>query len=192
MHALVTRTARLLALFGGVVLTFLIVMTALSVVGRTLNTIGYNAFIVANLPPVSAFLQNFGPINGDFEMVEAGMAVAIVAFLPWCTMIRGHATVDIFTAGLPGRVNRFIDLFWEIVMAVVLIVIAWRLFVGTADKMRYGETTFLLQFPIWWGYAVCAVLATVAAMVSLWIVAVRFAEWRGRPSVPIMSARVDH
>jgi len=110
------------------------------------------------------------------------MAIAVIAFLPWCSMRRGHATVDIFTANLPLSANRVIDLLWEAVLTIVLAVIAWRLFAGTADKMRYGETTFLLQYPVWWSFAACAVLAVVAALVSLWMTIVRFAEWRGKPA----------
>jgi TRAP-type C4-dicarboxylate transport system permease small subunit len=192
VHALANRVAWLLALIGGAVLCCMIAITFLSVAGRALNTFGFVPFIVNYLPPVSSFLQLFGPINGDYELVEAGMAVAIVAFLPWCSMIRGHATVDVFTSAFPARTNRFIDLLWEVLMTIVLGVITWRLFAGAADKMRNGETTFLLQFPVWWGYAICGVLAIVAVLVSAWMVAVRFAEWRGHPIAPAVSVRVDH
>ncbi len=172
----------MLALFGGAILIAMIAVTVLSVTGRILDTIGHSDFLAAHIPGAADFFQYFGPILGDFELVEAGMAIAVIAFLPWCSMRRGHATVDIFTANLPLSANRVIDLLWEAVLTIVLAVIAWRLFAGTADKMRYGETTFLLQYPVWWSFAACAVLAVVAALVSLWMTIVRFAEWRGKPA----------
>jgi len=85
---------------------------------------------------------------------------------------RGHATVDIFTSFLPDKPNRFLVFIWEVLFAIVLIVISWRLYVGTTDKMRYGETTFLLQFPVWWGFAACfaaSILAAIVAVYSAWM-----------------------
>lgn len=142
--------ARLSALTGGLVLAALIVMTSLSIVGR--------AFAFAGL----------GPVPGDFELVEAGIAFAVFAFLPWCTLNAGHATVDIFTNGLSEQVNRVLLAFWEIVMAATVAFIAWRLYEGMLGKVKNGETTFLLQFPVWWAYAACLVPACVTVVVALW------------------------
>jgi hypothetical protein len=47
----------------------------------------------------------------------------------------------------------------------VLILISWRLYEGLLSKMSNGETTFLLQFPIWWAYA-ASFAASVAAVSS--------------------------
>src|SRR5690606_10929070 len=98
-------------------------------------------------------------IPGDFELVEALTAFAVFAFLPWCQLQRGHASVDVFTRALPLRVNRAIDLVAEIVMTLVVLLIAWRLWHGMADKQRYHETSFILQFPLWWGFAAAFVAA---------------------------------
>jgi hypothetical protein len=48
-------------------------------------------------------LTTFGPVKGDFEVVEAGIAFSIFAFLPICQLHGGHATVDIFTNLMPKR-----------------------------------------------------------------------------------------
>jgi hypothetical protein len=51
------------------------------------------------------------------------------------------------------------------------------------DKMRYGETTFILQYPVWWGYAFAMVGAIVAVIVSVYMLAVRVGEVvTGRPA----------
>lgn len=161
-----------MALLGGLVLACLIVVTCISVAGRLLNTVGHYAFIKENIPFLSSILTQAGPILGDFELVEAGVAFAIMAFLPWCQLNRSHASVEVFTGFLPKTTNRFLAFFWELVFAFVIFVITWRLYVGTTDKMRYGETTFLLQFPVWWGYAACcaaAVIACIIAVYSAWL-----------------------
>ena len=58
-------------------------------------------------------------------------------------------------------------------MALVILLITWRLFAGMQDKLRYGETTFLLQFPVWWAYAACLGAACIACIVSLYCAALR-------------------
>ncbi|MEM9330331.1 MAG: TRAP transporter small permease [Pseudomonadota bacterium] len=170
MNRVMQTLARWMALLGGVVLMCLIAITCISVFGRILNTIGHNPYVKENVAMLSSWLTKAGPIVGDFELVEAGVAFAIMAFLPWCQLNRAHATVGLFTGFLPGASNRIIALIWEILFAFVIVVITWRIFVGTTDKMRYGETTFLLQFPVWWGYAACTFAAGVASLVAIYSV----------------------
>ena len=64
-----------LGLLGGVLLIVITLLTVVSVVGRSL--LG-------------------APVEGDFELVSAGCAIAVFAFLPWCQYRRGHVTVDVF------------------------------------------------------------------------------------------------
>ena len=90
------------------------------------------------------------------------------AFLPLCQLHSGHATVDVFTSLMPEKFNRFLIAFWEVLLAILIVVISWRLFVGMEDKMRYGETTFLLQFPIWWSYLASFLASVVAAIVAIY------------------------
>jgi len=167
-----------MALLGGVVLTCLIAVTCLSVIGRVLNTLGHSDFVKDKLTFAHDVLTWFGPITGDFEIVEAGVAFAIMAFLPLCQLNRSHAIVEVFTGFMPGKANRFLDLLWETLFSFILIVIAWRLFIGTTDKMRYGETTFMLQFPVWWGYAACTVAAGIACLVAVHSVWLRIGDLR--------------
>ena len=42
----------------------------------------------------------------DYELVEAGVAFAIFAFIPLCQIYGSHATVDIFTIVAARRVKR--------------------------------------------------------------------------------------
>jgi len=152
--------ARLMAILGGIVLALLTIMTVVSIGGRSLISFG------------------LGPVPGDFELVEAGAAFAVFAFLPWCQLNRGHATVDLFTNYLPAGVNRWIDLVSETLMTIVFVVLAWRLWVGMMDKIRYQETTFILQYPVWWGFASAMIGAVVCVIVSVYMTGVRVQEVR--------------
>ena len=187
LHSAMLRLAHAMAIIGGLVLSALIVLTGLSVLGRSLNGFLHGAG-EAIAPGLSQTLLDLGigPINGDFELVEAGVAFAIFAFLPLCQISGGHASVDIFTSRLPPGANRFLSMVIEIVFAAVLVLIADRLFDGMQSKIRNGQTTFLLQFPIWWAYAASFVGAVVAALVGVYMAYVRIAEFfTGRTQIPL-------
>lgn len=181
----VKAASQMLAVLGGVVLLALIVLTCVSVAGRGLNSLGHAQFVSDNLPAVAGLLTRLGPIQGDFELVEAGVAFAIFAFLPLCQLNGAHAVVDVFTSQFPARFNQTLAAFWEIVLAAVIVLIAWRLFVGMQSKLSYSETTFLLQFPVWWSYAASFFAAFVAAIVAVYCACARVAEvLTGRQYLP--------
>lgn len=150
--------ARGLAILGGLALVAITGLTVVSIAGRALTS------------------QGLGPLPGDFELVEALTAFAVFAFLPWCQLRRGHATVDAFTRWLPVRLNRAIDLVAELMMTLAVVLIAWRLWHGMWDKISYGETTFILQFPLWWGFAASMIAAASGVVVSVFILFQRLGE----------------
>ncbi len=160
-----------MALLGGVVLCLLVLMVCVSVAGRALGDAAHSGMVGA----LGAWLLDLGvgPILGDFELVEAGIAFAIFAFLPLTQLSGAHAQVDIFTAGMGPRVNNALVIFWSVIMAVIVVLITWRLFVGMQDKIRYNETTYLIQFPIWWAYAANLAAAIASSIVSIYCVAMR-------------------
>ena len=187
MHALMDRLARLFALAGGLVLCALVVLTCLSVLGRMLNSLLHGDAMQAAAPDLAAASSaaGVGPINGDFELVEAGMAFSIFAFLPLCQLSGAHASVDIFTDRLPPRAGRALRAAIEIVFAAVLVLIAWQLGEGMLSKLRSGQTTFLLEYPVWWAYAFSLAGAAAAALVAVYVAATRLAEaLSGRDILP--------
>ncbi|MEQ8335597.1 TRAP transporter small permease [Nisaea sp.] len=177
MAALVTRLARFMALLGGAVLLALIAITCISVLGRGLNTLGHSVLLNDVAPGLAEALLASGvaALTGDFEIVEAGIAFAVFAFLPICQLSAGHATVDIFTDQLPATVNRVLVAVWEVALTLVVLLIAWRLFDGLQGKYRNGETTFLLQFPVWWAYAASFAASVIAGVIALYAAGVRVA-----------------
>lgn len=169
------RLARLMAIIGGLVLTLLVVLVCVSVLGRGAGTFAYWDSFETFAPGFAQALQaaSIGPIPGDFELVEAGIAFAIFAFLPICQLRGGHATVDVFTSYLPTRINAALIAFWEVLLTLVILLITWRLFAGMLSKLGNGETTFILQFPIWWAYAASVAAAVGASVVAIYCAAAR-------------------
>ena len=149
MKRLVTRLATVSALLGGLVLCALIAMTCVSIAGRALNFLGT------------------GPVRGDFELIELGMAFVVFAFLPLAQLHDAHASVDLAVGAMPARTRRALLALWEVVLAAVMVLIAWRLYEGMLDRIQYNDTSYLLFIPLWWAYAACLVPAVIAVLISL-------------------------
>ncbi|MGI3170038.1 TRAP transporter small permease [Pseudooceanicola sp. C21-150M6] len=148
------RLAIGLALTGTVMLVLLTLLTAASVSGRALTGLG------------------FDQIAGDFELVELGTGFAVFCFLPWAQISGAHARVDLFRHRFSQTANRSLDLAAEIGAAAFAVLILWRLWLGMLDKRSYGETTLILQLPLWQGY-----LAALAGAVAIVLVSL-FCVWR--------------
>lgn len=178
MHRLIQSLARLTALAGGAVLIALIVLTTLSIVGRSLNKFFHRDFFDQTLTGLAQWVLDLGvgEINGSYELLEAGVAFAIFSFLPICQLYGAHATVDVFTSFMSRRKNRWIAAFWEVVLAAVLILIVNQLFGGMERYIRNGQTTLFLQFPVWWSYAASFAAGVVACITAVYCAGMRIAE----------------
>ena len=163
----VERLTKLFALFGGVMLMLLAVLTILSVIGRTINAYG------------------FGPIQGDFELVENGTAFVVFCALPYCQMRYGHVSVDILSRRFPALLSWLIAVLSHGMMSVIAFIITRQLYLGMMDKYQWGETTFILQLPAWWGYAAAlpaSALWLIASITAMMAVITRQASAREEPS----------
>lgn len=161
---LIRSLAALLAILGGLALIAVILATVTSVSGRALLSLG------------------LGPIRGDFELVELGTGFAVFAFLPWVQINRQHAAVEILTMHMGDRFNRLIDVVADLLMLAIALLLTWKHWEGTLDKLAYGETTFILQYPVWWAYASGLVGGIGFVLVSLWCVILSLRAFlTGRP-----------
>ncbi len=160
--------AWLSALFGGVVLLAAMVMTTVSVAGMSASKLG--KLLKKSYDTVVEPLLSLGPIPGETEMVEAGMAFIIFAFLPIVTLNRGHAEVAILANFFGKGINRLIDLLADGLMLSVAVFIGYRHLYGTIDKFNNGETSWILLYPIWWGYGAALFGAAIWVIISAYCV----------------------
>lgn len=178
MYPIMLKISRLMAYLGGIMLVLLVLLACVSILGRTANQWLHADMMQGGLKGFSdwALSLGIGPVNGDFELIEAGIAFSIFSFLPLCQITGGHATVDIFTAKMSDRTNRILRLITEIVFAAVIVLIAVQLWGGLQSKLRSGQTTFLIEFPVWWAYALSMIGAAVAAVVAVYLAVMRIVE----------------
>lgn len=150
MNSLVYGMSRLMAWFGAFVLSALAVISVISIFGRALSAFG------------------LGPVPGDFELVEAGTALAVFCFLPWCHLKRGHAVVDMLWNSYSPALRRALDIATQALMLFVWLLLVWRMGVAMFDYRANGEVSFILQMPVWWGYAASMVPALAGCVAYAW------------------------
>ena len=137
---------RLLALAGGMILSVLTLLVMVSVAGRALGR----------------------PIQGDFELMQVGSAVALAFFLPYCQWRRANIIVDFFTTRASPRTQAMLDAFGALLFALTLAVVAWRSIAGAIAIKAAHETTMIMGVPLWYGYALMAPAFALAAVVGIY------------------------
>ena len=150
------RICRWFAVVGGVVLVAMTMMSVASIAGRSL----------------------FGrPVPGDFELMQIGSAICVAAFLPWCQMQGGNIIVDFFTARTSPRTQAWLDVFGALLLATVMLLVAWRTGAGALTVKAAGETSMIMGFPSWIGYALMVPGFALTAIAGLYTA---YGAWRGK------------
>ena len=153
----VGAAARAVAVLGGVVSFATALLVATSVTRRWLG---------------------YGAINGDFELVQVGVALSVFCFLPLTQAVRSNIMVDTFTGWLPAPAQRAIDALWDFVYAAFMALVAWGLMNGTRDALASGLNSAMLALPLWPVFAACVALVLLLAATA---VATGLALLRQRP-----------
>jgi TRAP-type C4-dicarboxylate transport system permease small subunit len=141
---------------------------------------GLVASLVACMTVVSIALRatTSRPIQGDVELTQMGIALAIALCLPWCQWRGANIIVDFFTQRAAPRTNAWLDGIGAVLVAAMCALLAWRTSVGAATVREAGETSMILGLPMWWAYAALAPGLALTALVAL---AQAQAHWRGQP-----------
>lgn len=128
MGRLLVRLSWALAVGGVLVLTGLAVMLIVTIVARKL----------------------FGwQVSGDHEIVRMFAAVSVPLLFPWCHIVGGNIVVDLLTTRFPAAANRVLDQIGSVLLALVMLLLAWRTGVLAAESHASGAFSPLLAWPVW-------------------------------------------
>lgn len=146
----------LLAAVAGACMVGLMALTIVDIVGRSTHWL---------------------TIKGSIEISR--ITVLLLAFfgLGWCFANSGHIVVDLATHRAPKRFNRFLDLFWLLVAAAFLVVVAWLTFSAGLSAHDSGERSENLGWSPLVFYAASAFGGLTSAATCLALGLVGF--WRG-------------
>jgi TRAP-type C4-dicarboxylate transport system permease small subunit len=146
MPPLLRRIATAFALAGAAVAAAVAVTTVASVLLRATTT---------------------RPIQGDVEITQFGIAIAISLMLPWCQLRGANIIVDFFTQKLRERRLRLLDAIGCVLIAAMYLLLAWRTGAGAMSVAQAGETSMIRAWPMWWLYASLAPGLALAAAIAL-------------------------
>lgn len=120
--------ARAFALGGGAILVAMTVMETVSISLRALAG---------------------APIPGDFELIKMGTAIAVVAFLPYCHLVKGNFIVDFVLAKASSRVRVAMDALGGLALGFIAAILLWRMTLGGIDLRGTADKSMVLSLPIW-------------------------------------------
>lgn len=155
MGRVLELACKALALAGGAILSALTLMSVVSIGGRIVGR----------------------PIQGDFELVQFGCAIALALFLPYCQLRRANIIVDFFTVRSSERTQRTLDAVGSLALAAALALVAWRTAAGTLAMKAGGETSMIMGVPLWYAYAAMTpgfALAALTGLYTAWL------DWKAR------------
>jgi TRAP-type C4-dicarboxylate transport system permease small subunit len=155
MLTLLRRVAALFALLGAAVALGAALLVVASITLRTLTT---------------------RPVQGDVELTQFAIALAISLALPWCQLRGANIIVDFFTQKLPQRGVRALDGVGALLIGAMCALLAWRTSVGALAVRDATETSMILSLPMWWVYVSLAPGLALAALVAFVQAAMHFRQ----------------
>lgn len=145
-----------LAILGGLVFVAQVAMSIVSIVGRKLWSL---------------------PVPGDVEMLQMSAAFATASFFAWCHLQRGDVRVDFFTRSLPPAAVHALDGLGSLLVAVFGFVIAWRTGAGALSLKEAGETSTILEWPMWLAQMAMVPGFALLGLAGLYMCSM---HWRGK------------
>lgn len=137
---------RVLSLICGLMLFAMMFVTLIDVVGRYLFA---------------------SPLQGATELTALLLVSTIFIGLPAVCLDEDHVTVDLVTDHLPAFIQTARRAVIRLLSAIVLFLVAWRLFAYGHDLASYGETTVSLRLPVAPFAHLCSATTLVAGLITL-------------------------
>ena len=141
-----TATVRLtdaLAAVAAVAIALLCLVTCVDVVGRYV----FNA-----------------PLRGGHEVLDMLVCLSIFPALPRLCRRRMHISVDLIDGVLTGRRRAALLRAVDVVCALALAALAWRMFVYGSKLIAYGDETLLMHIPLYPYAFMASAMAAVSAL----------------------------
>ncbi len=124
--------AKWFAYAGGLIFIALVLMSVVSIVGRKL----FNA-----------------PVPGDVEVLQMAAAFGSATFFAYCHLTHGDVKVDFFTANLTSGRRLILDSAGSLLVGLIGALLAWRTGVGAMSLKEAGESSAVLEVPVWMAQA---------------------------------------
>jgi TRAP-type C4-dicarboxylate transport system permease small subunit len=144
----VVRIAKVMDIVGGVVLTFMMLITVMDVILRYLGK----------------------PITGTYELVYLGGAVVIAFAMPRTSWDGGNVNVDFVMVALPTGIRKVTLAATRILGIAFFVLLGWNLFrLGNTllDKHEVSLTLHVPIYPVVYALGVCAFVECLVLLALL-------------------------
>ena len=122
--------------------------------------------VITTIDVIGRYIFNF-PLRGAFEITELLLLALIFAGLPLVSRADEHVTLD-FIDGLFGRRGRrLLRRGVDVVCGLLILGLAWRVFVKAGKIAGYGDTTDVLRIPVGPFVYFMALMVAITAVVHL-------------------------
>jgi TRAP-type C4-dicarboxylate transport system permease small subunit len=128
--------SRFLNVIAGISLTFLMLLTVMDVILRSLRK----------------------PIVGTYEVVAFAGAIVIGFSMPLTSWVRAHIFVDFFILKFSQKIRNVFNIATRILVIVLFFLIGWNLIKYGMDLYKSGEVSLTIQmpfYPIAYGVGIC-------------------------------------
>jgi TRAP-type C4-dicarboxylate transport system permease small subunit len=121
---------------------------------------------VTTVDVIGRYIFNW-PLRGGFELTELLLLTLIFAGLPLVSRADEHVTLD-FIDGLVGDRGRvFLRRLVDIVCGLIILALAWRVYIKAGKIAGYGDTTDVLKILVGPFVYFMAAMVAVTAVVHL-------------------------
>lgn len=148
------RIVTLWALFGGLLVIAIVLVTAVNV----------GAFILdMSLKPFGIYVS---ALPGYEDFVRLAVSVAALSFFPYCQMKRGHVAVELFVQAFPRWLRDGLDRLWLFLTVGFALFLGYWMWIGMVETRSDGTVTAILGWAEWPWYFPGIVSMALWALIS--------------------------
>ena len=107
------------------------------------------------------------PVRGAFEITELLLLALIFAGLPLASRADEHVTLDFIDMILGERSRLFLRRLVDFTCGIIVLALAWRVWVKAGKIAGYGDTTEVLRIPVGPFVYFMAVMVAITGIVHL-------------------------
>ena len=143
----------------------------------------FGLMVITTVDVIGRYIFNW-PLRGAFEITELLLLALVFAGLPLVSRADEHVTLDFIDALLGQRGRALIRRVVDVVCGLIILGLAWRVFIKAGKIAGYGDTTDVLRIPVGPFVYFMALMVAITAIVHL-VKAVLPAQPKSpRPSIP--------
>ncbi len=121
---------------------------------------------ITTVDVIGRYILNW-PLRGGFELTELLLLTLIFAGLPLVSRADEHVTLDFIDGLLGERGRQWLRRFVDLVCGLIILGLAWRVYIKAGKIAGYGDTTDVLLIPVGPFVYFMALMVAVTAVVHI-------------------------